>query len=46
MRLLAGLTPADLRLWLGDWQFWARDDQLPPAGDWSIWLMIGGRGAG
>jgi phage terminase large subunit-like protein len=46
MRLLAGLTPADLRLWLGDWQFWARDDQLPPAGDWTTWLMIGGRGAG
>lgn len=24
----------------------ARDDQLPPAGDWTTWLMLGGRGAG
>lgn len=30
---------------------WGRDDQLPPeaaqgGGDWSIWLALGGRGAG
>ncbi|MGL4440978.1 MAG: DNA-packaging protein [Bosea sp. (in: a-proteobacteria)] len=36
----------ELRLWLADWQFWARADQLPPPGDWHTWLMIGGRGAG
>ena len=24
----------------------ARDDQLPPPGDWTTWLMLGGRGAG
>ncbi len=29
-----------------DWVFQARDDQLPPAGDWTTWLMLGGRGAG
>jgi phage terminase large subunit-like protein len=28
------------------WPFWARDAQLPPAGDWRIWLYLGGRGAG
>ncbi len=25
---------------------WARDDQLPPPGDWRTWLILGGRGAG
>lgn len=29
-----------------DWKFWARDDQLPPAGDWFVWLIKGGRGSG
>ena len=28
------------------WGFWARPDQLPPEGDWLIWLLLGGRGAG
>ena len=28
------------------WTLWARDDQLPPAADWTTWLMLGGRGAG
>jgi len=27
-------------------QKWARADQLPPDGDWTTWLMLGGRGAG
>ncbi len=34
-----------------DWAVWARGDQLPPPGppggtDWSVWLVLGGRGAG
>ena len=29
-----------------DWRFWARDEQLAPAGAWRIWLFMGGRGAG
>ncbi len=29
-----------------DWPFWARDAQLPPPGDWRIWLFLGGRGSG
>ncbi len=28
------------------WQFWAREEQLPPAGDWRFWLLRGGRGGG
>ncbi len=34
-----------------DFETWAREDQLPPlaaqgGGDWTTWLMLGGRGAG
>jgi phage terminase large subunit-like protein len=28
------------------WEFWARPEQLPPPGDWTTWLYMGGRGAG
>jgi phage terminase large subunit-like protein len=28
------------------WHAIARPSQLSPAGDWAIWLMLGGRGAG
>lgn len=30
----------------GDWALWAREDQAPPPGDWTTWLILGGRGAG
>lgn len=40
------LTRRDIRALLQDWEFWARDDQLPPLGAWNLWLMLGGRGAG
>ena len=29
-----------------DWPFWARAEQNPPEGDWTTWLLIGGRGSG
>jgi phage terminase large subunit-like protein len=29
-----------------DWPFWAREEQMPPPGDWTTWLLIGGRGSG
>ncbi|MEE9432777.1 MAG: terminase family protein [Sphingorhabdus sp.] len=28
------------------WHFWAREDQLAPAGDWRVWLVMAGRGYG
>lgn len=31
---------------MANWSFLARNDQLPPDGDWTVWLMLGGRGAG
>jgi phage terminase large subunit-like protein len=50
-RFIASLSAAELRVLHYDFELWARDDQLPPecaqgGGDWSVWLMLGGRGAG
>jgi phage terminase large subunit-like protein len=28
------------------WEFWARPEQLPPPGAWSVWLILTGRGWG
>lgn len=28
------------------WKVWAREQQLPPAGDWRTWLVMAGRGFG
>jgi phage terminase large subunit-like protein len=45
------LKPGELGRLRFDFELWARDDQLPPdasqgGGDWTTWLMLGGRGAG
>lgn len=50
-RDLAALDPEALAFIAGDWQLWARDDQLPQAETeagalWRVWLILGGRGAG
>ncbi|MBS0255834.1 MAG: DNA-packaging protein [Proteobacteria bacterium] len=29
-----------------NWQLWARPEQLPPDGDWRVWLVMAGRGFG
>ncbi len=29
-----------------DWNFWVRDDQRAPQGDWRIWFVMAGRGFG
>ena len=29
-----------------DWPLWAREDQLAPEGQWRVWLLRSGRGAG
>jgi phage terminase large subunit-like protein len=28
------------------WEVWARDEQLPPDGEWRVWLICAGRGFG
>lgn len=50
-RFLETLSAGELRRLHYDWPLWAREDQLPPdaaqgGGDWTTWLMLGGRGAG
>lgn len=50
----AGTLPAFLSslsareaAWLaGFWPLWAHSYQQPPPGDWTVWLLMGGRGAG
>jgi predicted phage terminase large subunit-like protein len=43
---LAGLPAELLAVARYEWPFWARPDQLEPAGSWLTWLMRSGRGAG
>lgn len=44
--LLTGLSDRDAARLLYDWSLWARDKQLPPPGDWRVWLILAGRGFG
>jgi phage terminase large subunit-like protein len=44
--LLKNMTPEAAEELLFRWDFWARPDQLPPKGDWRIWLVLSGRGWG
>src|SRR5258707_12901257 len=46
VRLMAEMTPRECAQLFHDWAFWARQDQAPPDGDWIIWLILAGRGAG
>jgi phage terminase large subunit-like protein len=44
--LIAALSPREARALLYDWPFWARANQLPPEGNWRVWLLLAGRGFG
>jgi len=43
---VASLSDADVETLVGDWSLWARPEQKPPKGDWTTWLLMGGRGSG
>ncbi|MGE4322913.1 MAG: DNA-packaging protein [Sphingobium sp.] len=45
-RVLAGLNGAAAERLVHDWRWMARPEQLPPEGEWRIWLMMAGRGFG
>ena len=45
-RILGEMSPRDCAQIFYDWTFWARSDQAPPPGDWIVWLILAGRGAG
>lgn len=44
--LTKSLSAAAVEALLSDWSVWARRNQLPPGGDWTTWVVLGGRGAG
>jgi predicted phage terminase large subunit-like protein len=43
---LSRLTNEELSYLGTHWPFWSHRYQAPPEGDWSLWLFLGGRGAG
>src|SRR5580692_5330925 len=43
---LDSLSNEEALMALSCWAFWARPEQLPPPGNWTTWLYMGGRGAG
>lgn len=43
---VAELTDLEASVLVHDWNVWARDDQLPPPGDWRNWVILAGRGWG
>uniref|UniRef100_UPI003BA9DFA3 DNA-packaging protein n=1 Tax=Stappia sp. TaxID=1870903 RepID=UPI003BA9DFA3 len=45
-QFLAALGPGELEFLRHDWDLWAHDHQRPPPGDWRVWMLLGGRGAG
>lgn len=46
-RALVDQLDADVREYMTHhWRVWARPDQIPPEGDWTLWLFLAGRGSG
>lgn len=43
MNVFAGRLADELE---GGWRVLARENQLPPEGAWSVWLLLAGRGYG
>ncbi len=43
---IASLTKDEADELIYRWEFWARDKQVPPAGDWLVWMLMAGRGFG
>ena len=44
--MLTSLSEAEEETFSCYWEFFALPHQKPPAGDWTTWLVLGGRGAG
>jgi len=45
-KYLASLPPREFEALDKYWELFAHLHQIPPAGHWAIWLLLGGRGAG
>jgi phage terminase large subunit-like protein len=42
----SAMTVEEKATYLYSWEAWARPSQLPPPGDWRVWLLRSGRGFG
>lgn len=45
-KLYKQFTPEQWEKLRFNWQAWVRANQLPPSGDWLVWLIMAGRGFG
>lgn len=45
-RFVGGLSATQIGMLEAEWRWWARPEQLPPPGDWRVWLVMAGRGFG
>lgn len=45
-RIANALSPTERAEFAYHWEFFARPQQVPPPGDWRIWLVLAGRGFG
>jgi phage terminase large subunit-like protein len=45
-KILDALSPQERVQLEYAWEWWARPNQLPPPGDWRVWLILAGRGWG
>ena len=45
-RFIGALGADEIEILLADWPLWARRKQLPPEGEWRVWLLLAGRGFG
>jgi len=45
-RIFAAMELSDCHQLFYDWMLWARPEQAPPPGEWIVWLILAGRGAG
>lgn len=45
-KLLAKLSDRERRSLRHHWRLWAHEGQLPPEGEWTVWLIMAGRGFG
>lgn len=45
-RTANALSPTERAEFAYHWEFFARPQQVPPPGDWRIWLVLAGRGFG
>lgn len=46
LAVLEAWSDREVEAFLKDWLIWGRDSQLPPPGDWRMWVLLCGRGFG